>query len=141
MLMREISNDNYDEEMRQIREKSNDDNVPHQRLPVNTLYYYVERRILDTSRQTMLGVQPGTQITTFTHFSLEEGVLRIHREGTINRNSSNTILYTDDDIAFTHPLNSRIEFEISAIRPTSSARLMFQRQANSRVTSIEGTIF
>jgi hypothetical protein len=135
----EIPNENFEKELRRINKRNLDENVPNQQVPDETLYYYVERIIVDTSRQTMLGVQPGTQITVYTYYCLNEDLLKTHREGRIKTNSSDTVPYTEEDIAFVHPLNSQIEFEISKIqsRPTP---LRFRSQASrTRVSRLNGT--
>jgi len=136
----EIPNENFAEELRQKYEQNHDEDRQYQRIPDETIYYYVERIIADTSRETMLGVRPDVKITVYTHFSLNEDELKEHRRRVINQNTSYSIPYTDDNVAFANPINN-IRFEISAIQQTSSVLPRYQRQANRRVTSIQGIIF
>jgi hypothetical protein len=50
---------------------------------------YVERRIIDKSRPTMLGDDiPGTEVVVNTYYCFSEDVLKEHRKGRIDVNSS-----------------------------------------------------
>jgi hypothetical protein len=134
-----IPNKALQAELAHDRRESSEDIAPGQRLPVDTTaYYYVEKRILDTTRPSRLGIDiPGSEITVFTYYCLVEAELREHREGRINYISEETVPYTDEDVAFAHPANSKMEYEVSEIK-SKPTPLRYRNRISRTVQTTEG---
>lgn len=85
--MREISNDNYEDDMRQIREKNSTEHVPHQQVQADIIYYFTVSSILHDAGSPALGIRGMGAFppVVTTYFSTSEELVLQHRNAEVQR--------------------------------------------------------
>jgi hypothetical protein len=137
-------NENFDEELRRIREKNSDKDVPHQQVPTDTIFYYELKTITIIILDSPFGTTESMSTSVVTFYSSDEGILTAHRQSEINNRSGNNAfpptIYPSGEVKVIRPAgNSRVEFYFSVIQSEQRPPRIPRPRGPTSVETLQGT--